>query len=893
MGLNREKKFPLLARLLPIILVTMIGTGFPPPLAGSSDQQLFAPGIYVMLPPEQETEAGKVVTYIFRLENQTEETVTLKVKAASSLGWPLLGSSEELTLAPFRKEYVVYSLLIPATVVAGTTDQLYLTISGKEREEVFMVQTVVKAIRKIEWESRPLLRAQAGEELFFPVRLRNLGTTLERLDLEIQSDQGWPVSVSSAQHIIAPGQEGEVLIRCYVPEAVPADTLGEIHLRLRDAGPEIPALKLKILVNEALPGEREQALTIPVNATVSFNYAPPSRRSLLPWNLTWRTTGNLFTDTRFDLFFSGTHDVQAPVAAFMGVTGEKWALRLGALSHNWNSPIPPPTYSSLLYFQDQRSIPWSLWLGPAQDGPTPRWWGTGIHLKQPDLQLSYLQNLEPDRSFQHALTATHQIYASPLYGWKLTTESALGLGDSPPLAQEGITLSFRDEKQEFLGQYKLGTDFYELTDFHEFSLAAYLYPPGEPAYSTGWTLRDETSPDHSYLLSNKLWSELSWGNYRFGYAYTARSDGELIELKASTTRRRPRSNLSLSATYSQEKLSSQRQIFLLSSNYQYRFTTNNYLETIYKETFTYSQGQRGRLPELGFRWRYADNRKPWNCFGLVQWNMSEMPFNQLSAFQAGLGAQTPSGTAWQLYAQLFYEEEISHYSLVFRLEHEDLYFLPSPWAGIYGKAFVDLNRNGLYDTGEPGLAGLPVFLNGSQAALSKEDGSWEIPLTGAGRQILDFPVYHQNYYTLEAKKELFTQRNKAISVLIPYFPPTEVQGRLFIDTNRNNRFDAGEKGLAGATIVIFDHNRQPVIEKSTTNDGAFFFTLLPGEYILELKEESFAGNYLLPEPLPFKVTTESPFKLSVAVTPVTKAIEFFGEEVIPRELLETYTEESW
>ncbi len=892
-GLIHKEQVGPPARQFLFLLVAAIFFSFPLPLMANSDKELFAPGIYVTLPPDQEVETEEVVTYIFRLENQTDETVSLQVKAVSSQGWPLLGSTEELTLTPASEDYLVYSLLIPATILADSKDELRLILSAKDREKVFTVQTTVKTVRLLEWEHRPLLRAHAGEKLFFPVRLRNQGTTIERLELEIQSDKGWPVYANYTRDTIAPGQEGEVMISCYVPEAVPTGTLGEISLRLRDAGPEIPELKLKILISEAQNDQRDQDLKIPLNSAVSFNYGPPSQQSALPWNLTWRSRANLFANTHFDLFFSGAYDSLAPTAAYMGVKGEKWALRLGALGHNWGGPISPPTYSSFLYYQDQRTLPWSLWLGPPSQGVTPRWWGTQIHFKQPDLQLNYLQNSEPDSYFQHALAGTYQLYASPLYGWKLTTEAALGLGETNPLNQGGITLSHRDENREYLGQYKLGTDFYDRTTFNEFALTAYLYPPGELTLTTGYAWRGETSLANSILDSYKLWSELMLGNHRFGVAYTLRSDREIKEVKASTTQRHLKSSLSFSMSYSREDLESQRKSFILGANYRYRFTTDNYLETLYKETFTYSQGQAKRLPEIGLKWRYTNSNKPWNCFGLIQWDLSPKPSSQISAFQAGLGAQTAARTAWQVYTQLYFEEKIPYYSLIFRLEHQDLYFLPSPWSGIHGKAFVDLNRNGIYEPNEPGLAGLPVLLNGSEAAISKEDGSWEISFTSVGRQILDFPAQCQNYYTLEAKKELSTEPNKSVFVLVPYFPPTEIQGRLFIDTNRNNNFDAGEKGLSGTVIAIFDRNHQLIIEKSTTSDGAFFFTLLPGEYLLELKEESLADYYLLPEPLPFKVTTASPLTLSVAVTPVIKEIEFFNEEIIPPELWEAYTEESW
>ena len=61
-----------------------------------------------------------MVTYIFRVENRTAETVFLEAKAHSTQGWPLLGPTGELVLAPGGEAYVVCSLLVPATVTAGT-----------------------------------------------------------------------------------------------------------------------------------------------------------------------------------------------------------------------------------------------------------------------------------------------------------------------------------------------------------------------------------------------------------------------------------------------------------------------------------------------------------------------------------------------------------------------------------------------------------------------------------------------------------------------------------------------------------------------------------------------------------------------------------------------------
>ena len=163
MGFLRKEIGPTTKQVVFFLSVIVFFCSFQFP-AVSASQQLFTPGIYLTLPSGREVEAGEVVTYIFRVENQTDETVSFEVEAASSQGWPLLSTTPELTLAPNAEDYLVYSLLTPATVLAGTTDQLRLTLKENGNEQDFIVRTVVKPVRLLQWDPVPLLRAQAGKK---------------------------------------------------------------------------------------------------------------------------------------------------------------------------------------------------------------------------------------------------------------------------------------------------------------------------------------------------------------------------------------------------------------------------------------------------------------------------------------------------------------------------------------------------------------------------------------------------------------------------------------------------------------------------------------------------------------------------------------------------------
>ena len=156
----------------------------------AAEDSLFAAGLLVSVPPGQEVKPAEVATYIFRVENRTTESIFLKARAHSTQGWPLLGPTEELVVAPGGEEYVVCSLLIPSSVMAGTADHLRLFLRANNTEKEYIVQTKVKPVRHLKWEPLPLIRAEAGTEVFIPVRLLNLGTTTERLDLEDQLGKG-------------------------------------------------------------------------------------------------------------------------------------------------------------------------------------------------------------------------------------------------------------------------------------------------------------------------------------------------------------------------------------------------------------------------------------------------------------------------------------------------------------------------------------------------------------------------------------------------------------------------------------------------------------------------------------------------------------------------------
>jgi hypothetical protein len=64
--------------------------------------------------------------------------------------------------------------------------------------------------------------------------------------------------------------------------------------------------------------------------------------------------------------------------------------------------------------------------------------------------------------------------------------------------------------------------------------------------------------------------------------------------------------------------------------------------------------------------------------------------------------------------------------------------------------------------------------------------------------------------------------------------PALVSGTVFVDEDLDGAMDAGEVGLAGATVELLDEGGEVVDEVVTDVDGNYSFSVLPGEFELRL-----------------------------------------------------------
>src|SRR5208283_4631150 len=123
-----------------------------------------------------------------------------------------------------------------------------------------------------------------------------------------------------------------------------------------------------------------------------------------------------------------------------------------------------------------------------------------------------------------------------------------------------------------------------------------------------------------------------------------------------------------------------------------------------------------------------------------------------------------------------------------------------------GTVFLDLNRNGAWDTGEPGKGDVSVtLLNGDgdtvATVLSNADGSYLFSGLTAGR-----------YRIIESSPASFAADTATtLTVTVPAnglleqdfgltTPNNNLAGVVYVDLNPNGRLDSGEPGIGGVTV---------------------------------------------------------------------------------------------
>jgi hypothetical protein len=145
-----------------------------------------------------------------------------------------------------------------------------------------------------------------------------------------------------------------------------------------------------------------------------------------------------------------------------------------------------------------------------------------------------------------------------------------------------------------------------------------------------------------------------------------------------------------------------------------------------------------------------------------------------------------------------------------------------------GTIFEDGNGNGRHDTGESGIPGIPVLVDGQRRAVTDAAGRYSISGIPAGRHRvkLDLKYIRASLNPGQGlEKKFWSTGLPGSRADFPMVPLTAVSGRVFWDTDRNGRMDSTEQGLPG--IYVLMNGARKFVQSD--QDGRFLFhNLEPG-----------------------------------------------------------------
>ncbi len=164
-----------------------------------------------------------------------------------------------------------------------------------------------------------------------------------------------------------------------------------------------------------------------------------------------------------------------------------------------------------------------------------------------------------------------------------------------------------------------------------------------------------------------------------------------------------------------------------------------------------------------------------------------------------------------------------------------------------GRVFEDVDNNGRFDPGEPGLAGVKVAA-GKFQALTDADGNFTLPAMENGKHPLTItPPSEVHYSENEARKSTEVQLTKGEVTTLPIglIKPTVCEGQVRFAQAKNPDADVlqaisggdDKPDLAGYELIATDATGRQT-RGFTRADGFFSLYLEPGKYQIEIDSAS-------------------------------------------------------
>nr|MBC8358136.1 hypothetical protein [Candidatus Aminicenantes bacterium] len=163
---------------------------------------------------------------------------------------------------------------------------------------------------------------------------------------------------------------------------------------------------------------------------------------------------------------------------------------------------------------------------------------------------------------------------------------------------------------------------------------------------------------------------------------------------------------------------------------------------------------------------------------------------------------------------------------------------PLNFGRLKGRVVLDVNANGKFDPGEPGIEGASLKLEDGRKARTDQEGYFSFDYVCPGMQkvhldIADLPL---EWTSRELEKEIKVRQRRQARLNFLLIKSASIRGKVFIDTNEDLLFQGDEEPLENIAVLLLPQEQF----RYTDHDGNFRFDyLLPGRYKIKIYSEDF------------------------------------------------------
>jgi len=199
--------------------------------------------IELLSPARVDAAPQQMITTSVRLTNLGSETGTFRVSADTQSDWQFLVLPEKVIIGPGDEEIVFISVTVPAETLAG--DYL-LTLEVRKDRSLIVVASVsltvtvtAVSLLKVDTTGPRIPEASNGDIISQVFVIRNRGNTPNRIEINIDSHPGWPVSVDPAEFetSLQPGDSKIYNIQVAVPENLSRSLTHRLSFSVRSIDP--------------------------------------------------------------------------------------------------------------------------------------------------------------------------------------------------------------------------------------------------------------------------------------------------------------------------------------------------------------------------------------------------------------------------------------------------------------------------------------------------------------------------------------------------------------------------------------------------------------------------------------------------------------------------------